>query len=229
MDNLNIEHRKVLHGQDYVDKFDKEQSDQRIRRLLKYIELSKEYVVADFACGNGMLLDHIHEKVEKYIGVDFSEPFITSANRRMKNKGIKNANFICSSIEEFCGTHNNMFDAGFALDFSEHVYDNEWVDILSNIHDTLKSDGTLYVHTPNKEFILEIMKENNLILKQFKEHVAVRDVPHNIKLLTQAGFSDITVKCLSHYNALRYLHIFSISPFIGKYFKARIFITAKKI
>ena len=191
--------------------------------------MSKEYVVADFACGNEMLLYHIHDKVEKYIAVDFSQPFITSANRRMRNKRVENAKFICSSIEEFCETHNDMFNVGFALDFSEHVYDNEWVDILSKIHGTLKSGGTLYIHTPNKKFILEIMKENDLIIKQFKEHVAVRDVRHNVNLLIQAGFSDITVKLLSHYNALRYLHIFSVVPFIGKYFKARIFITAKKI
>lgn len=145
MDNLDIEHRKLLHGQDYVDKFNKGQSAHRIKRLLRYIELSKEYVVADFACGNGMLLDHIYDKVDKYIGVDFSQPFITSANRRMRNNGIENAKFVCSSIEEFCDIHNDMFNVGFALDFSEHVYDNEWVDILSKIHSTLKSGGRLYV------------------------------------------------------------------------------------
>ncbi|TSA53327.1 MAG: class I SAM-dependent methyltransferase [Planctomycetaceae bacterium] len=113
MNNLNIEHRKLLHGQDYVDKFDKEQSAYRIKRLLKYVTLSKEYVVADFACGNGMLLDHIHDKVEKYIGVDFSQPFVMSANRRMSNKGIENAEFICGSIKQFCNIHNNIFDVGF--------------------------------------------------------------------------------------------------------------------
>ncbi len=109
------------------------------------------------------------------------------------------------------------------------MYDDEWADILSKMHSTLKSGGKLYLHTPNKNFILEIIKKNDLIIKQFKEHIAVRDVQHNVNLLIQAGFSDITVKLLSHYNVLRYLHIFSVILFIGKYFKARIFITAKKI
>jgi len=60
------------------------------------------------------------------------------------------------------------------MDFSEHVYDEEWREILRGIRSALKPTGRLYLHTPNAEFILEIMKARNLILARQPEHVAVR-------------------------------------------------------
>jgi hypothetical protein len=45
------------------------------------------------------------------------------------------------------------------MDFSEHVYDDDWLKILSSIKNSIKSGGSLYLHTPNSLFFVEQMKE----------------------------------------------------------------------
>jgi 2-polyprenyl-6-hydroxyphenyl methylase / 3-demethylubiquinone-9 3-methyltransferase len=217
-----------LYEKDYVEKFEREQSPLRIKRLMQYIDLPKDSHVADFGCGNGMLLTSIYDKVRMYSGVDFSEPFIIAARNRQQSCGISNADFFCESIESFCSRNRDKFDAGFVMDLAEHVPDNEWAAILSAIHSSIKPGGKLYLHTPNAEFFLEIMKKKNFIFHQFEEHVAVRDITRNTRMLEDAGFFKVEVKLLPHYNILQYMHFLSFFPFIGKYFKARIFILAEK-
>jgi 2-polyprenyl-6-hydroxyphenyl methylase / 3-demethylubiquinone-9 3-methyltransferase len=217
-----------LYEKDYVEKFEKEQSPFRIARLMQYIDLPKDSHVADFGCGNGMLLASIHDHVRMYSGVDFSEQFIFAARNRQKKLGIVNAEFFCESIESFCSRSPDKFDTAFVLDLAEHVYDPEWVRILAAIRSSLKPGGKLYLHTPNAEFFLEIMKRKQFIFHQFKEHVAVRDVIQNISLLEDAGFFNYEVKLLPHYNFLRYSHVLSFFPLIGHFFKARILIIAEK-
>ena len=217
-----------LYEKDYVDTFGREQSPYRISRLMQYIDLPKDADVADFGCGNGMLLACLPGHIRSYSGVDFSEPFIIAAQERQKKSGISNAEFFCESIASFCDRNPEKFDAGFVLDLAEHVYDREWSAILAAIHRSLKPGGRLYLHTPNAEFFLEVLKKKNIGFHQFKEHVAVRDVTGNIRLLKDAGFSRTEVKLLPHYNILRFVHILSFFPVLGNYFKARIFIIARK-
>jgi 2-polyprenyl-3-methyl-5-hydroxy-6-metoxy-1,4-benzoquinol methylase len=219
---------KNLYGKNYVEKFEKDQSPLRIAHLMEYVDLSKEYEVADFGCGNGMLLDCVKDNVHAYYGVDFSDFFIRAARNRQKMQGISNAEFFCESIESFCSRNQGKFDAGFVIDLAEHVYDEDLTGILTAIRNTLKPGGKLYVHTPNADFFLEIMKKKNFVFRQFKEHVAVRNVCGNIRILEIAGFSRYEVMLLPHYNILRYIHVLSFLPLIGKYFQARIFIIAEK-
>ena len=215
-----------IYGKEYVEKFSRTQSFYRLRRLVKYVHLAKDFHVIDFACGSGMLLPHLAPDVALYVGVDFSEEFIVEANKRKRSLGIKNAVFYCEDIKYFCENHLESFDCAFAMDFSEHVYDDEWVKILGSIKKSLKPGGSLYLHTPNSLFFLEIMKEHSFILRQFEEHVAVRTPEENINLLKNTGYKIKRVLLIPHYNIFRIVHFISYIPYIGKYFKARIFIEA---
>jgi len=217
-----------LYDKKYVNTFLATQHKGRLARLISYIKLDSTYSVVDIGCGNGMLMELIHNKVKDYIGVDFAEEFIKSANSKKEELLISNVKFICSNIKEFCSENKNKFDIAFALDFSEHVYDKEWISILRSIRYSLNHSGRLYLHTPNAHFLIEIMKKNNFLISQFPEHVAVRDIQHNCRLLNEAGFQIIKLKLLPHYNYLKYLHPLSYIFYFGKYFKARIFIEAAK-
>lgn len=219
---------KELHDVDYVQRFDalSNQNNAKIFRLLRFCSLKTTDLVVDFACGSGMLMPFISGKVSSYYGVDFSESFIESAIKKMHDLNINNAQFFNSEIGEFCINHPNEFDVGFAMDFSEHVYDKEWVEILKSIKLSLKKNGKLYLHTPNADFFLEVMRNKNCILKQRDEHVAVRNPAENVRLLKEAGFSIVNLTLLPHYNILKYIHPLSFIPIIGKYLKARIFIEA---
>jgi len=211
-----------------VEAFEKHQSPVRLRRLINYLDLRDTYTVADFGCGNGMLMEHVAPRVNTYVGVDFSEPFIEAARSRKRQLGIKNARFVHCTIEEFCQAHKEEFDVGFAMDLSEHVYDGPWIGILRSISAALKKSGRLYLHTPNADFFLEIMRKHDFIVKHLPEHVAVRTAEHNARLLQEAGFTVKKLRLIAPYTVLKYVHPLSFVPFIGKYCKARIFIEAVK-
>lgn len=225
--HISIDQRKELHGADYVAIYETN-TPARIARLVDRMDLPSGADVADFGCGNAMVLDHIKDKVRSYTGVDFSEPFIAAANARKSRLGVENARFLCMPIEAFCAKHPSAFDVVFAFDLSEHVYDDEWQVIVDGMHKALRPGGVVYLHTPNLAFFLEQMKRKNFVLRQFPEHIAVRDGAGNAAFFQRAGFQRIKVEYISHYNILRLVHPLSALPWLGRHFQARIFLSAMK-
>ncbi|MNV15407.1 bifunctional 3-demethylubiquinone-9 3-methyltransferase/ 2-octaprenyl-6-hydroxy phenol methylase [compost metagenome] len=216
---------KGLHSDEYVANYEKKPID-RLMRLDKYINLSDNDVVVDFACGNAMMLEVLGRRINEYHGVDFSSDMLKAARIRADRLGFHGARFYEEDIIGFSERHLNAFDAGFAMDFSEHVYDEEWVALLKAMRKTLKSGARLYMHTPNACYFIEIMKQKGM-LKQFPQHIAVRDVEYNKRLIFEAGFKAVNVKLLSHYELRQKpFQLISMIPGIGKYFKARIFMIA---
>jgi 2-polyprenyl-3-methyl-5-hydroxy-6-metoxy-1,4-benzoquinol methylase len=198
----------------------------RLQQLLPLMKLGTDLDLVDFACGNGLLAAEVHDRVRSYTGVDFSQPFIDLAVARSRRLGAANLRFECASIEEFCAVHPARFDIACTFDFSEHVPDDEWLTLLQSIRAAIKPRGRLYLHTPNAAFVLERMKRRNILLRQSPEHVAVRDMADNVKLLRAAGFSVAAAKFVRHYNSLRHLHPLGRLPLVGPWFEARIFIEA---
>jgi cyclopropane fatty-acyl-phospholipid synthase-like methyltransferase len=224
---LSDEELRAIYDQRYVDHYDSH-AVRRMRRMLPFFELSGHEVVADFGCGNGVLLDLIGSRVREYVGVDFSEAFVNAADRRRDARGIQNATFHCADIVRFCAECSNRFDAGFALDFSEHVYDDQFLRIGRAIHGALRPGALFYLHTPNGEYFMERLRERGL-LRQIEGHVAVRDVVRQTALLTECGFTNLHVRYFAHYlRPAAALHGLGALPFIGKHFRARLFLTCRK-
>ncbi|MGQ0429504.1 MAG: class I SAM-dependent methyltransferase [Gammaproteobacteria bacterium] len=218
---------RELHGRAYAERFDRMHGRQRLVQLLPLMRLGPTDDLVDFACGNGLLAAEVHRRVRSYTGVDFSPPFIELAVARTARLGASNLRFECASIEDFCAAHPGRYDVACAFDFSEHVPDDGWRAILAAIRRSLRPGGRLYLHTPNAGFVLERMKRRNFILRQSPEHVAVRNMPENLRLLTEAGFSIAAARFVPHYNVLRFLHPLQVLPAIGPWFRARIFIEAQ--
>ena len=219
---------KALHGSEYAFRFEEQQDHRRVEGLLNCITLQPMDNIIDFGCGSGIIMPLVAHKVNSYTGIDFSKPFIKIASEKAQRLAISNAIFTCEDIIDFSRTHEQRFDCALALDISEHVYDQEWITILTAIRSTLVEHGTLYVHTPNLTFFVEQLKDKNFLLKQFPEHIAVRTAEHNVHLLRKAGFSKIEFTYIAHYNVLKYFKLLTYLPLVGKYFNARILIKATK-
>ena len=216
---------KSLYTGEYVRGFERYPVS-RILNFVRFIDLKKDDDVADIGCGNGMLLSVIHDKIGRYTGVDFSDEFIAAAGHRAKKEGISNAEFESSDITAFAERHPNRFDKVFAIDFTEHISDVDFIRIFTALRRTLKDGGELYLHTPNGGYFVEILKKTG-IMKQFPEHIAIRTAEEYLTLLKKSGFGTISVKYLPHYNILRHLRFLSSVFFTGSLFKARIFIRCK--
>jgi cyclopropane fatty-acyl-phospholipid synthase-like methyltransferase len=218
---------RALYNEQYIAAFEQaNQSGRRLGRLLSRLTLTLQDDFVDFACASGLLLPLVAGRVRHYTGVDYSEDFIAAARSRQAHLGIANACFECTSLEAFAHDHRAQFQVGFAFDFSEHVPDAEWVDLLATMRATLAPGGLLYLHTPNAGFMVERLKARNFILKQFTDHVGVRTLSSNTALLTRAGFRIRRAEYLPHYNVLRFIHPLSVLPLVGPLFRARIFIEA---
>jgi 2-polyprenyl-6-hydroxyphenyl methylase/3-demethylubiquinone-9 3-methyltransferase len=175
------------------------------------------------------LLPLVATKVNHYYGVDFSKDFIEAAIRRADANGIKNCSFYCMDIVSFCDNHLASFDIATAMDFSEHIDDDDFSRIFSAIYRSLKPGGKLFMHTPNLDFFVERLKHKG-VLRQFPEHIAVRNAAQNVAILERCGFkkSHIHVRHIAHYNVLKVLHPLSALPLIGQFFSARLFIECAK-
>lgn len=221
-----IKSSKDLHSGAYVEMYESKPIS-RISRLVELMRLDGQTIrLVDLACGNAMLLSVVHDKVARYTGVDFSEDFIAAARNRATRLGITNCEFHCEDIARFCASHPGEFDIATAFDFSEHIYDDDFVGIFSAVRASLKPGGRLYLHTPNLDFFMERMRDSSFILRQRPEHIAVRNTSQNVALLQRAGFStvDIRTRFIAHYNILKLVHPLRRLPWLGKYFEARIFI-----
>ncbi len=224
---LSDDQLRKIYDQTYVDRYDPHAS-QRMRRMLPFFNLSGQEVVADFGCGNGVLLELIASRVREYVGIDFSEEFIRAAEQRRDARAIGKGTFRCADLVEFAEGHPNHFDAAFALDFSEHLYDDQFLRIFRAIHGALKPSGSLYLHTPNAEYFVEHFRQRGL-LKQIEGHVGVRTAGSHQALLVECGFVDVTIRYIAHYLRLgAALHGLSVLPGVGRYFQARLFIECRK-
>ncbi|NLW96561.1 class I SAM-dependent methyltransferase [Luteimonas wenzhouensis] len=220
---------KALHSGEYVRRYERKPVS-RISRLIPSMQLGPRTRLVDYACGNAMLLGEVHDIVEHYVGVDFSEDFIAAAKARAARLGATNCEFHCTDIVAFAQSHHDEFDVATALDFSEHVADEDLIPILAAIRRTLKPGGRLYLHTPNLDFFMERMRDSGFILKQRPEHIAVRDSRDNVRVLMAAGFQeqDIRVSLIPHYNILKLVDPLRHLPWVGRYFEARIFIECRR-
>jgi 2-polyprenyl-6-hydroxyphenyl methylase / 3-demethylubiquinone-9 3-methyltransferase len=227
MDRQSDQELLAIYDQSYVDQYDPH-AVQRMRRMLPLFDLSGGEVVADFGCGNGVLLELVSQRVREYVGVDFSEAFVRAAERRRDARGIRNGTFHCADMVDFCGRHPNHFDAAFALDFSEHIYDDQFRRIFTAIHGSLKPGASLYLHTPNAEYFMERLKTRGIVT-QVEGHVGIRDARTHLMLLDECGFANVEVRYLAHYLYwASMLHGLGSLPLVGKLFQARLFLTCRK-
>ena len=225
---LNEQERRDLHSGDYVAVLENLPVS-RLQRLLPHLDLQPGHRVVDFACGAGNFAELIHRQVLSIDGIDFSPDFVATATRRAEERGIDNVRYHCQDIVEFCSLHSDEFDVVTALDFSEHIYDEDFLRIFGGAHRILKPGGVLYIYTPNLDFIYERMKGGGLA-PQFPQHIAVRNAAQNITLLQKCGFelSDIRCTYLPHFNIFRLLHPLGNVPIIGRWMKAKLLFACVK-
>lgn len=216
----------ALHGREYAERFDRRQGRRRLLQLLPLMTLEPHFDLVDFGCGNGLLAAEVRNRVQSYTGIDFSKPFIELARARAARISAHNVHFECSAIVDYCAANFGRFDVACALDLSEHVPDKEWLGILTSMRQSLKHGGRLYLHTPNAAFLFEWMRHRSFLMTQSPEHVAVRTMEHNVRLLHAAGFEVRTARYVPHYNVLRFLHPLRVLPYVGPWLNARIFIEA---
>lgn len=217
----------ALHSGKYVERYNAKPIS-RVVNLIRYMGLTPETRIVDYACGNGMLLQAIGDNFASYDGVDFSSDFITSANEWAQRTQRARYRFHCCDIRDYCDRNREVFDVATTLDFAEHIDDVLAIEIYTSIRKSLRPGGRLFLHTPNLEFFMERARQLR-VLPPFPEHIAVRNAQQTTEILVKSGFvrDDISVRVVPHYNILRYVHPLSKLPLVGGLFSARLWVEAR--
>jgi 2-polyprenyl-3-methyl-5-hydroxy-6-metoxy-1,4-benzoquinol methylase len=115
------------------------------RLIKKHLPNRKDISIADLACGHGSLLYSLKRLGFHNIqGVDISQEQIDIAHKG----GVPEAK--CQDINVFLEENkDHRFDAVFLMDILEHLTNQEILDLLDKVNNSLKDNGIVVIHVPN--------------------------------------------------------------------------------
>lgn len=216
------------YDEEYFDHYPKH--DRRIAQIQSRLSFNASDRVCEFGSGLGHILFAISDQIQAGLGIDVSEYAVAKSAEAAAEAGIHNIEFASIDIEKLddSSPYANSFDKVLMMDISEHLYDDTIGRFFESARAVLKPGGQLLIHTPNADYYLERMKARNFIVKQFESHIAVRSFEQHLPLLHAAGFKDVKVQYLPHYNRAQKLVDSALMhvPVVRPLFRARLLITA---
>lgn len=159
----------------------------RISKILQMYTPNKEEIVLDLGCGWGTFCFALAPLCKEVIGVDFNKNGIDFCNRILEKSIFKNIKFLCADAQN-TGLRSNSIDVIICADLFEHLYPNTFENVLDECYRLLRVGGKLIIWTPHRGHILEILKNNNIILRKEAGHVDYKSMDYLIKNLGNRKF-----------------------------------------
>ncbi len=159
----------------------------RVQKVLQIFEPTSEARVVDLGCGWGTFCFALGHRVEEMVGIDFSQKSIDFCEAEAKRRGLDSVRFVRAEAEN-TGLPQAAYDLIIAADLFEHLYPDDSVHVLHECHRLLRKGGRLAIWTPNRGHFLEILKNNNIILKADPTHVDYKSMDQLKRMLADAGF-----------------------------------------
>jgi ubiquinone/menaquinone biosynthesis C-methylase UbiE len=157
--------------------------------LLRGVKFSKEELILDIGCGNGLQTLLLGRKCKKVIGIDTSEEAIIVARHRASFLERRiNSEFRCTRIEE-ARFQEGYFDKVFSISVIEHIPD--YFGALREAYRVLKPGGQFVFSVDSLESI-----EDSILLDRHRTDYSVKHYFRREGLeidLHQVGFSEIEV------------------------------------
>jgi SAM-dependent methyltransferase len=138
--------------------------------------------VLDLGCAAGAITHYLSTFGAEPVGIDF-EPLAIERAREL---------FPGLRFEVADATQLPFADASFdkavAADFVEHIEDDTFVAMCTELRRVLVPDGLFAIYAPNPRHLIERMKERDLVLAQNPTHIGLRDADHMRRVLERGGF-----------------------------------------
>ncbi|MCP4583504.1 MAG: class I SAM-dependent methyltransferase [candidate division Zixibacteria bacterium] len=160
----------------------------RISNVLKIYTPQKNERVLDLGCGWGTFVFLLAPSCKEVIGLDFSSKSIDLCNEFLEKDPQENIKFICADAAD-TDLEAESFDLIISADLFEHIYPEDFERIIDECQRLLKPGGKLSIWTPHRGHILEILKNNNIILKRDIAHVDYKTMDGMIASLKKKGFA----------------------------------------
>lgn len=143
--------------------------------------------VVDMGCGWGTFEFALADRVATILGVDFSSRSIEFCEGELLRDPRPNVSFLCADAGD-TGLPAGSADLVVAADLFEHLYPEDSSRIAEEAFRILAPGGRFAVWTPHRGHILEILKNNRIILKPDPTHVDYKSMDRVVGLLREAGF-----------------------------------------
>jgi cyclopropane fatty-acyl-phospholipid synthase-like methyltransferase len=197
--------------------------------LVSWIKPKKEDFILECGSSSGITGIHLTKNSGCYVlGIDFDSKAI-KISARMRNK------FFPELKSKCCFRTGNLETMRFPTnvtkvvmaDFTEHIPDKVFSRILNNIKKQL-GHVTLYIHTPPRDNIFEIMRRKNFILKRHEGHINTKTSAELKSFIESRGWKVIESGWRYHYNPYVRIveQLFCHLPFLKKFFQRKITLIA---
>ncbi len=171
----------------HLTDFDSRFQRYRVRKVLGLCRFRATDRVLDLGCGWGTISYALAPRVREVVGLDFSRRAIEHCSARRERCRLDNLEFRVGDARA-SGLPGDSFDVVVAADLFEHLYPDDARAVAREAHRILKPGGTFAVWTPCRTHVLEVLKNNDVILKRDVSHVDYKSLPELTKILDGAGF-----------------------------------------
>lgn len=159
----------------------------RIRMVTELADPRPGDRVVDLGCGWGTFEFALADRVGAITGVDFSRRSIEYCARELERTPAPNVTFLCADAGD-TGLPGASVDLVVAADLFEHLYPEDSDRVAAEAFRILRPGGRFAVWTPHRGHILEILKNNRILLKPDPTHVDYKSMARVQGLLAGAGF-----------------------------------------
>jgi ubiquinone/menaquinone biosynthesis C-methylase UbiE len=157
--------------------------------IKNFINKKKNILHLDYACGPGTFSKLI---IGKYYGVDISLQQINYAKKKYGNEKNKYFYFKPPSLP----FKNNYFDSVSCIELIEHLTERQAKRVIKECHRVLKTDGTLYLTTPNYFSLWPLLEYliNHLLKVNYQHQHINKFFKKKLKRLLSSYFDKVSIR-----------------------------------